>query len=245
VHLKDFILPLVALFGGIVSLFIDSKDVTKRWLFILGLTTTAAVTIIFNYREGQEKESERNVAVAAEKARADNLKSALDALIAKVESTPAKIIDALRQFGFTRDSAKAATPQEIELAIAADRKYEESLSRGIKFADVAVEYYPKGQDGEKVRLAIENLGLRVSIATPKNTSPTNAIWVGPTVPDEAVKSVAYALLRAGAKIADIRRIPSPQGNRNKLIQIGSEPALVNSPTMSLDRVDSFSNARLK
>jgi hypothetical protein len=35
--MEDFIMPLVALIGGIASLWIDPKDRKKRWLFVFGL----------------------------------------------------------------------------------------------------------------------------------------------------------------------------------------------------------------
>ena len=242
--MKDFILPLVALIGGIASLFIDSKDAAKRWIFIAGLAITAIVTIVFNIQDNQTKQAERSEAVNAERKRADDLKTALDALIAKVDDTPAKVFRLISQ-GFLREKAESATPQEVASAFRADRKYNSLVSAGANFPGLVVEYYPKGLDSAEVKRAIETLGFKVTIAQPKNDTPTNALWVGPKVSDEAWHFVAYALLRAGAKISSVSRIPNPAGARASIIQIGSDPAFADRPGMTLEAIEALRNSSLK
>ena len=242
--MKDFILPLVALAGGIASLFIDAKDAAKRWLFIVGLAITAIVTMVFNLQESLTKQAERGEVVNAERKRADDLKTALDALIAKVDDTAAKISRLIGQ-GFVRENAESATPQEAASAFQADAKYKSLVSTGAKFPGLVVEYYPKGLDSAEVKRAIETLGFKVTIAPPNNDLPTNALWVGPKIPDEALRFVGIALLRAGAKISSISRIPNPTGSRASIIQIGSDPAFAGRAGMTLETIEAISNSSLK
>lgn len=237
--MKDFLLPLIALAGGIFSLFVDAKDKKKRWLFVGGLTLTALITIGFNLQENQKKAD----ALARESESNRQLMKILDNLTANVTETR-KSVERLLNFGFTPLSAAQATPQEVAAAVKADDRYKTLLEKPLRFPDVTVEYYPKGLDSETVKKAMETLGLKVTVARANNETPTNAIWVGPSVPDEAVQFVGVTLLRAGAKIIRIQRLPNPTGARASMIQIGAEPAFAGMPALPLEAIEAFRKTQL-
>jgi hypothetical protein len=242
--MKDFLLPIVALVGGIFSLYVDSKDAKKRWLFLAGLIATAIATVAFNVFESHTKEAEKNLAVKIESDRADKLVKILDNLTANVNETKSKV-ELLLSLGFTPATAKEATSATVSTAVKADRKYDSFVEGKLRFQGLTVEYYPKGMDGETVKKAMEALGFNVKVAPPKNETPTNAIWVGPNVPDEAVRIAGVTLLRAGANIVRVMRIPNPTGARASLIQIGAEPVLAGRPGLSLEKIEAFRQSEIR
>lgn len=86
-------------------------------------------------------------------------------------------------------------------------------------SEITVEYFRKATDTGDLGAALAQLGFTVSPKRAVNPNVTNCIWYGSEVPEDSVKLVAYALIRAGYDVLGIQ----PQTNRNfkqKVIQVG-------------------------
>jgi hypothetical protein len=247
--MRDFLLPVLSFLAGLLALFFDSKDKKNRRLFVGALLVVAIGTSWYNLHESNSRRAQQEAEVKNQKDRADREQAQSDKLLTIVGELSSKVnvVKAmLESFGFTSKDAAAATPQAVGNAFQADARYAQFVQSAKQYPTVNVEYYAKAVDADTVKAAIEKLGLRVNVVDqPKNQTPTNRIWVGPEVPDDAVKFVAVTLIRAGAKIVDFRRIPSPFGDRASRIQIGAEPAIAGKPAMTLEDVEAFRNAALK
>jgi hypothetical protein len=227
--LKDFILPLFALVGGILSLWVDFNDKRKRWLVILGLVLTAGTTIAFNASETRAKQEELR---QANQEKADTRQVLLN-ITNNVQSVADKI-GVLTSMGFTRDKAAAASGQQIATAVQANDFYSESLGglSGSPSRDIQVEYFQKNVDGNRVKEAITQSGMQVTLKNPVNDLDTNCVWIGDRITADEAKFVAFSLTRAGVGLAAVRRFQNGSGAKARLIEIGADPELVHHPVLT-------------
>lgn len=70
---------------------------------------------------------------------------------------------------------------------------------------------------------------------------SNCLWYGKDVPLDDVKTIASALLRGNVSLRSIRQIPEAKsgGSKsiiNKLVLVGSNPALLSAPALTLDAI---------
>lgn len=231
--MQNFIMPIIALIGGIASLWISPEDQKKRWLFIFGLVFTAVLTISFNYSNSKAKEDQLdriNIEKAQTRQILLNITKNVQAVVDK--------IDVLTSMGFSEDKAAAASDEQISSAIQANELYSSSLGSlsGAALQDIQVQYFPKNVNGDRVISSINNSGMHVVVKPTVNAMATNCIWAGDKVTPAEVKIVAYALMRAGVDVKAIRRFKDGRGEKQRVIEVGSAPDLVNKQALSPDQM---------
>lgn len=236
--MQSFIMPLVTMVIGIISLFVDPKQ--SRWglgLTLAGLTLTTALTVGINLREEQASRRALNDSVAREK----QTTAILLNLTEQTRPIP-DLVAMLRGFGFSTERAQTATAASVSRSVEANRAYQGLLRAGSqKNGRIRVEYFPKDVDGEKVVAAMQEAGLRVEQKRPVRQEATNAVWVGDEVPIEAAKLVGLALARAGLELVAIRRFRDGSGPKATLIQVGADAALVGRAPLTIQDIASLTS----
>ncbi len=221
--MKEFFLPVISFAVGMISLYVDSKDKRKKWIFIFCLFITLIATIVYNVYDRIEREIELKISQKKE----EYLSKILMNITNNTNQIP-DLVKLLAGFGYTLNNAMNATPVRVNEVINANKFYYELLTN-IDFNSVAsinIEYFPKDVDQEVVISALKNVGFTIKTKQPFNRLETNAIWVGNSVTIDEIKMVALILFRAGVDIISIRRFKNGQGNKHKTIQIGSDPDLI-------------------
>ena len=126
--MKDFLMPVLALVCGIMSLYVDSKDKGKRWLLLAGLVITATVTVGFNILDTREKSAD----VLDAKNQTEKMLKILQNVTENTNQIP-NVIRMLTSNGYTPENAAKATAAQIQQSVAANRAYSgmvaETLSR--------------------------------------------------------------------------------------------------------------------
>ncbi len=231
--MKELIMPLVALVGGLISLFVDSKDKGKRGLFVFVFIATALLTILFNVQESDKKDIELKNANKEK----DETRRVLLNITEQTKEVP-NLVLWLKKFGFTEANAKVATPDIVNKAFDANALYNQYLKQFSQRlgSDVTVEYFPKDVDGEKVFTAIRNAGLKVVEKRPVRDEATNSIWVGDEVPTDDWKLVSFVLLRAGVNLVSIRPFRDGTGSKAKLIQVGADASLIGQVPLTSSQI---------
>ena len=215
-------MPLVALIGGLISLFVDAKERGKRGLFVFVFFATALLTILFNVQESNRKEDE----ISKANKEKDETRKVLLNITEQTKEVPDLVVW-LKKFGFTSDNAKVATPDMVNKAFDANALYKQFLTQATQrpSSGVRVEYFPKDVDGEKVLSAIQSAGLTVVKKSPVRDEATNSVWVGDDVPLDDWKLVSFALMRAGVNLVSIRHFQDGSGQKARLIQVGADARL--------------------
>ncbi len=227
--MKSFIMPVVAMTIGVVSLFVDPrKSKVGLGLILAGLVVTAGLTIGFNVQESRA----RDRALEESMQRENKTTTILLNLTEQTRPIP-DLVAMLRGFGFSSQKAETATAASVSRSIDANRAYQGLLNaRTSGPSGIRVEYFPKDVDGEKVIAAMKEAGLEVVQKRPVREEATNAVWVGDDVPVDDAKLVGLALLRAGVDLVAIRRFRDGSGTKSRLMQVGADAALVGSPPLS-------------
>jgi len=88
----------------------------------------------------------------------------------------------------------------------------------------------------------EELGFRVVVKDPINPRSTNSVWYGEEVPREAVKLIAYTLIRAGVKLRAVQSFDEPGGSKARLVQIGRDPAAVRDRRVTVEGLEALGSA---
>ena len=142
--MKEYILPIIGFIIGITSLFIDSKDKKKRWIFIIFLVITVTTTITFNYFDSKGKMAALNES----KRKEENLTKILLNITANTNQIP-EMVNMLMQFGYTKENAINAAPDRASKSIAADQLFTQSLAKVNvqSTSQIAIKYFPKDVDG--------------------------------------------------------------------------------------------------
>jgi hypothetical protein len=231
--MKELLMPVIAFVIGLLSLFIDSKDKKKRWVFIFFLVVTVSATITFNLIESKKKEA----AITEARQKEENLTQILLNITANTKQIP-DIVNLLMSQGYTKSTAENATTGSVTKSINASQLFNKYLSR-IDYRSaslVRVEYFPKDVDGKTVLGIIKNAGFKVVTKQPKNNLKTNAIWAGNDVSTDEIKVIALALSQAGVELVSISRFANGRGDKARLIQVGSDPENLRKKPLSLDYI---------
>ena len=96
-----------------------------------------------------------------------------------------------------------------------------------------IQYFKKATDSQKLATALDDLGFALSEETASNPRETNGIWYGASVPENDVKLVAYALMRAGI---DLQGIQPGVHFGTEVIQVGHNPYVQDQPPFTPDFV---------
>ena len=235
--MKEYILPVIGFLVGLASLFIDSKDKKKKWIFVLFLVITVSTTITFNFFESKKKDA---ALIESKKKEADLTKILLN-ITTNTNQIP-DLVTMLMKFGYTKENAIKAEPDRVNKSIAADKLYSESLAK-VNFEStgaIDIKYFPKDVDGAIVINALKDAGFKVDNKAPVNNLPTNAIWAGDDVSASEIRVVALALYRAGVDLISIKRFKDGKGPKSKLIQIGADPANLGKTPKQLNEITNLS-----
>jgi hypothetical protein len=221
--------------SGLISLFLDPKNRKSWWakpLLVLFIILPAGLAITFGQ---QRAESARQQALRAEEQhRSDQqeiatLQKQVRDVKDGVESAVTGINTILLGFGFTPETAAAATEKQIAISQKANTLVKTAIessdaSSKAERQRITVEYFPKNVDPVVIRNTLSSLGFTFREGTPQQRGATNAIWFGQDVPLSDVKLVALTLVRAGVDLKTIRpfRKSHPVPDRNFLIQVGTD-----------------------
>jgi hypothetical protein len=113
-----------------------------------------------------------------------------------------------------------------------------------KRSEITVEYFRKPTDTADLGAALTDLGFRVDAKAMRNPNVTNAIWYGAEVPEESVKLVAYALIRAGYDLVGIQPQSDPTAKR-KVIQVGHNVRLESQAPLTSETIAATPLAELR
>lgn len=235
--------------SGLISLFLDPKNRKTWWAkptLVLFILAPAGLAIAF----GQQKaEVARQQALRAdEQHRKDQqviaeLQNQLKSVGVNVDSAVTGIKALLLGFGFTPETAGAATPERIAISqkanILVNAAVEASdASSKTERQKITVQYFPKNVDPIVIKNTLSSLGFTFIEGFPQQRGATNAIWFGNDVPISDVKLVALTLVRAGVDLKAIRpfRKNHPVTNRNFLIQVGTDEDLSGIPSMTIGEI---------
>lgn len=220
-----FVLPIFALAIALLSLFTDTKGVSGvHDIFdkpkILSLVILIFLSAVFSVVYAEYKENEHGREIEAKDAKIEELLD-LTKNIDEQLSEGFKAIEAtMRRFGVL--SPGALSLEETEKVLKADKLRTEIISASTRKNDrrnIAVQYFPKDVDGDKVIEAMKELDFDMTVGTPKYPNhSTNAIYHGGKVDEESVKLVALTLMRAGVSIQGIFKFENDD-NREHLIQV--------------------------
>lgn len=93
-------------------------------------------------------------------------------------------------------------------------------------SNVAVSYYSKTKEAEKITLSLKSLSYNLITKNPSETMKnhkTNSVWFGKKVNISDVKIIALALIRAGISIRSIRPYRNSDSNyKANIVEIGGD-----------------------
>ena len=239
-YVKLFVLPLVTLGAGMVSLYIDPKQNPKGRKTLLAVLVVAAFGSVVvalsddsDKRSGDQKAHEENQRLEET---VKNQSKSLDNLTGKADT----IIARLGSFGLG-----GATVTQITRSFSAD-KARQSLLPQVReeqaHRQATIWYFPKQVDGPVVLNALREAGFNVQTARGKDVNkdfPTNKIWVGDSIPLDDAKFVALTLARAGVGIAAISRFCDGSGDKTRWIEIGTYHNLIGSRPLTVEEIQNL------
>jgi len=241
--LEHFIMPILALIIGIISLFTDPKDGKKKWLIIVLISSLIIATGLQVYFK-IDNQTKTNAELSWRQQRITELIKIVSSFRAETNERFSDLTKLLTNFGWLRDKISITNVADVEQSIFAEeeRKLIVSIGSVEKRRAITVQYFPKDVDREIVEGALREVGFRlISGRTQVADVPTNSIWFGVSVGIEDVKLVAYTLIRAGVKIKAIRPFRNPTGARASLIQVGADALLIDAPALTVAEIRSTSN----
>jgi hypothetical protein len=232
------VLPFVSLLAGLASLYIDpSKEPKKKWILVAVLLLSVAGSVWSTLSDQKDKTNSQN--------NIDTLISSNKDLAGKVNNVQEKTGDILSIL--QGSGLDPAITRVVQQSVSATKERAAILPAVLSSSaahKVTVIYYPKNVDGKVVTSALQQGGLTVQTGSgnPANTAlPTNAIWVGDSVPADQVKFVALTLVRAGVGIVSIRRgFKNDSPAKAYTIEVGTDKALTGKPPMTVDEINSLS-----
>jgi len=235
---ENFIMPMLSLVIGVISLFTDPKDKRKRWLFrllIIGLVLASGLEIFFRSKSEAQAQSE----LQWSQDRIKQLISIVESFRRESKQSFSDITEMLSNFGWQKERLTSASVEDVQESFKAEQERQLIASNATREQrrNITIQYFPKDVDKEKVKTALRELGFQLQSG--RATLPgmqTNAIWFGNSVPIDAVKLVAYTLIRAGIKIRTIQPFQEPGGRKAKLIQVGSYASYASAPVMTVEEL---------
>ena len=244
--MTNFIMPVVSLIAGIISLFVSPDDKRKRWVLIAALFGVTVVTIVLNEMDSSVKARESQWL----KNQISWLEETIRNISTDTKETAADLRTLLGSFGVSRERVSAIVSgghndslsvDFVNQALKANVARSELLDQRTyaRKAMIAVQYYPKQVDAPTVLDALHKDGFEYRTGVAQNATPTNAIWAGDSVQFDDAKLVALTLSRAGVEFKTIRRFSDGSGIKSKLIEVGSDPSLVQKPSKTVDGIVSM------
>ena len=238
-ELKDWLLPLLTLGAGVLTLFTDKdKRPSIKRLLLGGMIVTVAITIALNGTDTSKTHAQKT----KDEKRIDDLigiAKAANVNAANASNTANDILKRVKSWGL-----QPSEVTNVVTSIKADEARKEAL------VDVKLEstprprvmYFPKDVDGPVVIKALREANFQVESGRPVVTSvPTNMIWVGDFVSIPDVRFVALTLVRAGVKIVAIRRFLDSTGPKAHLIEIGAYEDLNDLPPLSVEAIQNLTS----
>ena len=226
----NIILPILALFAGVISLFTDIEK-PKGKIMAGILVSLLSITCGFQMKAHLKAEEEGKW----QKEQISNLIITLR----NFESNTYKFFDEIKpkleSFGVTDDNPSFSI---IQQSLEADKvRTQLSISTdSIIREKITVQYFPKNVDERIVEDSLRELSFDFKTGNPGLPDvPTNAIFFGDSVPIEAVKLVALTLIRAGVEIKYIRSFRDSTG-RSSLIQVGSRKDYIDKMPISVEEI---------
>jgi hypothetical protein len=155
-----------------------------------------------------------------------------------------------QQYGWVGDWPVGGNDIRVQQAVKADQVLRQKLaapqspSKSVAtggaepVSRVRIEAFVKGVDEEKVNQALRELGYQIDRPPARVADKeTNALWYGSAVPDEDIRVVALALMRAGVKLREIAPIRDTLSKRElPLIQVGASRRVAEAPVWTVDRL---------
>jgi energy-coupling factor transporter ATP-binding protein EcfA2 len=193
----------------------------------------------------QENEAVKALAIAAaSQRRANALQSTVTEQIVATGALYAGAQEAVKEFSVDPEQPLNRTEVAKRFdALTRVSALADDVPRGQR-SGITVEYFRKPTDTTDIGAALEQLGFKVDSKTRINPNVTNAIWYGAAVPEDSVKLVAFALIRAGYDLVSIQPQSDPSVKRN-VIQVGHNGRLVAAKPFTAEEIGATPVAQLK
>lgn len=236
---------LVALATSVYSLFNETEKPEKRnqRRMLLGFAVVAfAISItdqVVKTVDEASKEKRHQEELAALQKNFEEQRKQLDAHNQELQAEKKLLLAQHTEVmcELRKEWGSAGCPAMSEAQAAQLQKANHELSRALatnenhKFA-VKVQYFAKDLDPKRLAISLREAGfeevVRASSAEKMKDVATNAIFYGPGVPQEAVRVLSLALMRAGVQLQGIKLTPT----LGKLIQVGADAKLVDKPVVT-------------
>ena len=204
------------------------KYVFLRAALLYGGAALLAIGVVVWQRERSFETEKEHLQQDAQREAAESrsLRAKSESLRVKSESLQLVVdsINRLRATVFDGWGLEQATPTLVSQSVAADQALQtltKATPRGDR-APVAIEYYYKRRDPERVEYVLRGLGYRVSVEQARAEEvATNALSYGSAVPLTDVRIIALALARAGAQLKRICPFRESGGRAHIVQVIGS------------------------
>jgi energy-coupling factor transporter ATP-binding protein EcfA2 len=108
---------------------------------------------------------------------------------------------------------------------------------------ITIEYFRKPSDAGDLSATFKQLGFKVQPKPMRNPNVTNSIWYSSDVPEDSVKLVAYALIRAGYDLVGIQPLGDRPG-RTRIMQVGHNVGLETETPFTAEMIGATSLAAL-
>lgn len=244
--LHNVILPSIALISGLFSLYIDpQKDKAKAWMIVSIMLISAVATGVsgtLDDRKSDAAATDSKLQIASLTEISLNQSRKLGDVQNDVGTVKTGILVLLKERGLS--IAEGITAEKIQRSDQAEAARAPLVTQQLaankaRTQPPVVQYFAKDFDGDVVRQALKAGGFQFIPGNPKNTLPTNAVWVGDKVTLDNIKFVALTLVRAGVQLRSIREFRESGGRKANLIEIGADPAFVDAPVLSVEQIQSM------
>jgi hypothetical protein len=252
------LLPLLGLVIALIGVFFDAKSNPRSLLTVLligALLITAAFSSWSAWDKGRQSVSDaadaRSHATQAERDK-KVLNAAVEAMSTQLKSVNATVVDIrdwVVRFGIRTANAAAPSPAVLQTALVADEALQRLASPANRSANstITVQIFSHQLDREVVAatvstaLATEGFKITSGQGNPKLVEqPTNVAWYGPAVPDESIRTVALALVRAGIQMRGLAPFDKNRSaGRSLLIQVGADLRFTRSDPLTVDQINSM------
>lgn len=135
----------------------------------------------------------------------------------------------------------AAVTNEQEYFSQLLNEYKQEVLKNRRYRnDVVVRYYKHSPDGDKANVLVDYgfyLHVRpVSDSGRYESTMSNVIYYGEDFPKSDLKLITYLLVSNGIGIKEIRRFKDFDGWKRNSIEIGGDPKLTNSNTLTFQAI---------
>lgn len=156
-------------------------------------------------------------------------------------------LELMNTYGLPIDSIMKLSGKEmiVQKSIAANDVIKKLSNNYSPNPNIAIRYYYKTVDDEKIMLSLKSLGYSFEKKQPNDhmaSQKTNSIWYGSNVSITDCKIVALSLMRAGIEIKAIRGFRNNEINpafKSNIIEIGGDRTLEfgRTPALTVAQVE--------